>query len=152
MLYEKMLELYNRSRLAQYRRLFGRIKERPGSLSATEGYALDVIYLLGEPTMKQFADFLGISQPNATYKINALIAKGYVDRVHSHTDGREYRLVVQDKFYQYYSDSSSFLHKAAAKLESELSPEELAVLAKAINALQSLEFSSGAKGEHHGSF
>jgi len=45
-LYEKMLELYNRSRLAQYRRLFGRIKERPGSLSATEGYALDVIYLI----------------------------------------------------------------------------------------------------------
>jgi len=146
-----MLELYNRSRLAQYRRLFGRIKERPGSLSATEGYALDVIYLLKEPTIKQFADFLGISQPNATYKVNSLISKGYVSRVQNPDDGREYRLVVCDKFYQYYGDSSSFLHKAASKLEDELSPEELTVLAKVINTLQSLEFSSKQKGEDHGS-
>ena len=151
MLYEKMLELYNRSRLAQYRRLFGRIKERPGSLSATEGYALDVIYLLGEPTMKQFADFLGISQPNATYKIHSLIEKGYVDRIHSDTDGREYRLAVRDKFYQYYGDSSGFLHKAADKLTTTLSPEEQAVLLKAVNALLSLEFSSAAKGAENGS-
>lgn len=150
MLYEKLLALYNRSRLAQYRRLFDRIRERQGSLSATEAYALDVIYLLGEPTVKRFADFLGISQPNATYKINSLISKGYLEKVHSDTDGREYRLVVQEKFYQYYGGSSSFLRKAAAKLEDVLSQEEQAVFLKALDALETLEFSVKEKGDDHG--
>ena len=76
MVYEKLKQLYERVRLRHYRDLFSRVKERDGSLSATEAYAADVIYLLGSPTVSTFADTLGISQPNATYKINNLVAKG----------------------------------------------------------------------------
>ena len=79
MLYDEVLTLYNRSRLMHYRTLFGHIHEKDGSLSATEAFAADVIYLLGEPSIKEFSDHLGISQPNATYKVNSLISKGYVE-------------------------------------------------------------------------
>ena len=68
MLYKQIKALYERSRLEHYRELFGRIREKDGSLSATEAYAADVIYLLQNPTVSTFAEVLGISQPNATYQ------------------------------------------------------------------------------------
>ena len=76
MLSQEILDLYKKSRLMTYRAMFGRIREKTGSLSATEAYAVDVIYLLGSPTITQLAETLGISQPNATYKVNNLVAKG----------------------------------------------------------------------------
>ena len=56
MLSQEILELYKKSRLMTYRAMFGRIREKSGSLSATEAYAVDVIYLLGSPTITQLAE------------------------------------------------------------------------------------------------
>ena len=53
MLSQEILDLYKKSRLMTYRAMFGRIREKSGSLSATEAYAVDVIYLLGSPTITQ---------------------------------------------------------------------------------------------------
>ena len=61
MLSQEILDLYKKSRLMTYRAMFGRIREKTGSLSATEAYAVDVIYLLGSPTITQLAETLGIS-------------------------------------------------------------------------------------------
>ena len=61
-MYKQIKELYEHSRLEHYRELFGRIREKDGSLSATEAYAADVIYLLQNPTVSTFAEVLGISQ------------------------------------------------------------------------------------------
>ena len=105
------------------------MKERPGSLSATEAYAADVIYLLDHPTIKQFSDFLGISQPNATYKINSLISKGYVVKKPSPTDKREYVLEVSDKFMDYMGRYET-VDEAVGRLREKLSPEELELLEK----------------------
>ena len=74
MLTGAITDLYKRFRLMNYRILFGRIRERDGSLSATEAYTVDVIFLLGDPTITKLAETLGISQPNATYKVNNLAA------------------------------------------------------------------------------
>lgn len=54
MLSQEILDLYKKSRLMTYRAMFGRIREKTGSLSATEAYAVDVIYLLGSPTITNF--------------------------------------------------------------------------------------------------
>ena len=91
MLYDRIKALYEHARLEHYRKLFGRIREKDGSLSATEAYAADVIYLLGNPTLSTFAEVLGVSQPNATYKINNLAMKGYATRSASDSDRRECR-------------------------------------------------------------
>lgn len=129
MLEEKIKTLYEKQRLAHYRRIFGQVKERLGSLSATEAYAADVIYLLDHPTIKQFSDFLGISQPNATYKINSLISKGYVVKKPSPTDKREYVLEVSDKFMDYMGRYET-VDEAVGRLREKLSPEELELLEK----------------------
>ena len=125
MLYQRIKDLYERSRLEHYRELFGRIREKDGSLSATEAFAADVIYLLGKPTVSSFAEVLGISQPNATYKINNLAAKGYVTRITSDEDRRECRVSVVDKFYSYYDTDYPFINHALEKLSAKHTPEEL---------------------------
>ena len=125
MLTNAITDLFKRFRLMNYRQLFGRIRERDGSLSATEAYTVDVIFLLGEPTVTQLADTLGISQPNATYKVNNLVAKGYVTKSVSEGDKRVVRLKVSDRFYRYYGDLDHFADAAVAALEAEYTQEEL---------------------------
>ena len=128
MLYDKLKTLYEAVRLRHYRDLFSRVKERDGSLSATEAYAADVIYLLGSPTVSTFADTLGISQPNATYKINNLVSKGYATRTSSDADRRECRVSVGDRFFSYYNTDYPFIAESVEKLKKNYTEQELALL------------------------
>lgn len=135
MLYESLEGVYKKFRLMHYRSLFSRIREKEGSLSATEAFSVEVIYLLNKPTIKQFSDFLGISQPNATYKINNLIEKGYITRVPSDEDRREFRLVVGEKFFSYYGDRTQIIADAARVLRRNFSESELQTFEKMLAAL-----------------
>lgn len=116
---------YESFRLLSYQGLFRLLRERDGSLSASEAYAVDVIYLLRGPTVKLFADCIGISQPNATYKVNNLIQKGYVLKVPSKEDRREAYLHVTDKFMRYCKESDGALTRAMRTLKGKFSMEEL---------------------------
>ena len=89
MLEKNFVEVYDKFKLNFYRRIFELVREREGSLSAMEAFSLEVIKMLDEPTVGQFADFLNISQSNATYKVNSLIRKGYLERQNSAVDRRE---------------------------------------------------------------
>lgn len=135
MLSQEISELYKKSRLRTYRAMFGRIREKSGSLSATEAYAVDVIYLLGSPTITQLAETLGISQPNATYKVNNLVAKGYVCKSISEDDKRECRLTVGERFFKYYGNSTRFIDEAVEALRADYSEEELKTFEKMLHSL-----------------
>lgn len=135
MLYNEAIDLYKKLRLVHYRRMFGRIHERDGSLSATEAFAVDVIYLLEKPTLGEFAACLGISQPNATYKVNNLMAKGYVEKRASESDRRECRLCVTEKFMDYFGAQITFLRSAVDKLAEKFSGKELETFEKVLLAL-----------------
>ena len=88
MLGETFAQLFRKYRLFCYRKLFAAVREKPGSLSATEAFSADIIHLLGSPTVSQFAETIGISQPNATYKVNQLVSKGYLNKtVQPHATG-----------------------------------------------------------------
>ena len=135
LLSRKIEDLYNQFRLSNYRSMFGRIREKDGSLSATEAYAVDVIYLLGNPTITQLAETLGISQPNATYKVNNLAAKGYVVKSASEDDRRECRLQLGPKFYHYFVDANHFIDQAADNLKEKFSAEELETFTAVLDEL-----------------
>ena len=76
-------EVYSKFRVYYYRDVFRRIQSRELSLTTTEAYCIEVIGALGSPTINEFADFIGISPPNATYKVNSMIKKGYLtSRLH----------------------------------------------------------------------
>ena len=135
MLYQKIKALYEKLRLKHYRDLFSRVKERDGSLSATEAYAADVIYLLGDPTVSAFAETLGISQPNATYKINNLVSKGYAVRSASDADRRECRVSVGDRFFSYYNTDYPFLAEGVEHLQKNYSPQEISLFERMLDDL-----------------
>ena len=101
MLEEHFAEVYDKFKLQFYRRVFELVRERDGSLSAMEAFSLEVIHMLGEPTVGRFAEFLNISQSNATYKVNNLIKKGYLIRQNSTTDRREFHLILSEKYFTY---------------------------------------------------
>lgn len=137
-----MLELitrcYARFRLITYQGMFRLLRERDSSLSAAEAFAIDVIYLLQEPTIKEFADCLGISQPNATYKVNHLIQKGYVQKTPSQEDRREAHLHVTEKYMRYWEESNQTLNRALETLQKRFSPEEVETFTRVLQELSNL--------------
>lgn len=118
--------LYFKFRANYCKNLFAGVKE--GSLSATDSYCLEVIFLLNRPTVNEFADYVNISLPNASYRINNLIKKGYVRKLVSEHDRREYHLEVTDKFLDRYGANASFNTKLMNKIREEFSQEEIKVL------------------------
>ena len=135
MLGESVLHLYQKLRLDSYRKLFGTVHEREGSLSATEAFAADVIHLLGEPTIGQFADYIGVSQPNATYKVNGLVAKGYVEKVTPESDRREVHLQTCGKYSAYFDENRSQLDHAVKTVKKTFSEEEIRTAIRVLDAL-----------------
>ena len=125
MLEKNFVEVYDKFKLNFYRRIFELVREREGSLSAMEAFSLEVIKMLDEPTVGQFADFLNISQSNATYKVNSLIRKGYLERQNSSVDRREYHLVLSEKFYNYAGLLSSYGMTVMERIKERFSTEDV---------------------------
>ena len=125
MLEKHFVEVYDKFKLQFYRRVFDLVRERDGSLSAMEAFSLEVIHMLGTPTVGQFADFLNISQSNATYKVNSLIKKGYLLRQSSASDRREVRLVLSEKFHNYMSLLSSYERTVMERIKERFPPEDV---------------------------
>ena len=125
MLEKNFIEVYDKFKLQFYRRIFELVRERDGSLSAMEAFSLEVIKMLDEPTVGQFADFLNISQSNATYKVNCLINKGYLVKQNSTTDRREYHLVLSEKFYNYISLMSSYESTVVERINERFPAEDV---------------------------
>ena len=117
--------VFDKFELRFFRKIFDLVRERDGSLSAMEAFSLEVIKILGTPTVGQFADFLKISQSNATYKVNSLIKKGYLERQNSPVDRREYHLVLSEKYYHYEDLLTSYQKTVIDRINERFSPEDL---------------------------
>ncbi len=126
MLERSFVEVYDKFKLQFYRKVFELVRERDGSLSAMEAFSLEVIKMLNQPTVGQFADFLNISQSNATYKVNNLIKKGYLERENSQVDRREYHLILSEKYYRYMDLLTSYELKVVQRMKERFSPEDAA--------------------------
>ena len=122
---EKNFEIiYKEFRLQLYKHIFEIVGERAGSLSATEFFAAEVIYLLGSPTIGRFAEYLNISSTNAAYKIKSLAEKGYITKTQTE-DKRTFRVSVTEKFTKYYHSQDSYGAFILSKLKKRFSEEEL---------------------------
>ncbi|MGI6577535.1 MAG: MarR family winged helix-turn-helix transcriptional regulator [Eubacteriales bacterium] len=119
-------EVYSKFKLNFYRGIFDRVSDRLGSLNVTEAFAAEAIYALREPKIGEFAEAIGISQPNATYKVNSLIKKGYIKKINSKKDKREYHLRVTQKFLDYYNINSEYVHTVMERIKERFTPEQTA--------------------------
>ena len=98
MLDEAFADVYTKFKLHFYKQVFGRFAQREATLTTVESFCMEVILALGTPTVAEFSNMMQISTPNAAYKIRSLVQKGYIEKVRSETDRREYHLVVTQKY------------------------------------------------------
>lgn len=88
---------------------------------------------LGHPTIAEFSNMMNLSTPNAAYKINNLVKKGYVKKVQSSTDKREYHLYPTKKYVDYYSISYAYLQHVVDRAKQRFSTEDLQKLEEMLN-------------------
>ena len=128
MLEQRFEAVYTKFKLHFYQEIFERFQNREASLTTVETFAMETIQALGSPTVNEFASFMRISPPNAAYKINSLIRKGYVQKIQSAQDKREYHLQVTQKYKDYYNISNDYVHVVTERMRERFTPEECAKL------------------------
>lgn len=125
MLDRNFSRVYTKFKLHFYRTVFGRFQKREANLTTVETFCMEIIMALGKPTVNEFSNFLGISAPNAAYKVNSLIQKGYLLKEQSPDDKREYHLVVTRKYYDYYNVSYHYLTAVMDRIKARFTPQEV---------------------------
>ena len=132
MLDKDLLYVTNKLRLQFFRHLFQVVKAKEGSLTAMEVFAVEVIHALGQPTISEFASFIGISRSNATYKIHSLEKKGYIQRIASPVDKREYILCLTKKYYDSIQVYESDFCRYILENEKKYPPDQILKLREAL--------------------
>ena len=103
MLEKAFHNVYRKFKLHFYEKVFEKMQDKEATLTTVEAFCMEIIYALDRPTVAEFASITNISSPNAAYKINNLVNKGYLKKVQSEDDKREYHLEVTDKYLNNYN-------------------------------------------------
>lgn len=127
--------MYTKFKLHFYKSLFEKIQQRETSLTTVETYCIEIIHAMGNPTIGEFASFIQISSPNAAYKVNSLMKKGYLRKVQSENDKREYYLEVTEKYYDYYNMNAIYVKMVTERMKERFTREELEVLDKVLTVM-----------------
>ena len=117
---------YKEFTLRFYHELFARFQDQETGLTAAEIFAAEAIRALGSPTVN--------STPNAAYKINSLVRKGYVEKTRSAQDKREYLLHVTRK-YELYCGAGDRVQSAVARIRERFTPEECAKFGEMLSVI-----------------
>ena len=125
MLDQAFNEVYTKFKLHFYRAVFSRFQDREASVTSVETVCMESINALGNPTIAEFSSFVNISPPNAAYKINSLVQKGYVKKEQSPEDKREYHLSVTQKYIDYYNVSYRYLSTVMDRIKDRFPKEDV---------------------------
>ena len=118
-------DVYTKFKLHFYQNVFQRFATREATLTTVESFCMEGIMAMGEPTIAEFSRMMQISTPNAAYKISSLVQKGYIEKVRSETDRREYHLVVTQKYRDYYNISYQYLKTVIDRAKERFEPQDL---------------------------
>ena len=124
MLKSSFFDIYTKFKLQFCKEIFQHFQTREASLTTVETFCMEVIMALGSPTVNEFASFMCISPPNAAYKVNSLIKKGYINKIQSEVDRREYHLEVTQKYIDYYNISANYMANVMERISERFSPED----------------------------
>lgn len=127
--------VYAKFKLHFYQEIFQRFQTREASLTTMETFSMESIQALRSPTVAEFAAFMRISTPNAAYKVNSLIEKGYLRKIQSQRDRREYHLEVTQKYIDYYNISAAYISQVMDRILERFTPQESAALEKMLEVV-----------------
>ena len=135
MLREKFDKVYAKFKLHFYQKVFEKIQDKEACLTTVETFCMEIIYLAKGPTVNEFAKIANLSSPNAAYKVNNLMKKGYLEKVQSTEDKREYHLYVTQKYLDYYNISYQYLDTVLTRMEERFTKEELEIFTKVLDVM-----------------
>ena len=135
MLKHAFFNVYTKFKLHFYQEIFRRFQDREASLTTVETFCMETIQALGRPSINEFASFMRISPPNAAYKVNSLIKKGYIRKVQSREDKREYHLEVTQKYIDYYNISTSYMVEVMDRIARRFPPADCAKLEEMLTVI-----------------
>lgn len=126
MLEKNLARVYNKFKLHLYGQFLREPEDKSeDTLSMQEIVYLELITALRRPTINDFAHYAGLSGPNAAYRINRLINKGYVSKVQSQKDKREYHLRPMPKYRENYGSALEYINLVADRMKERFSAEEI---------------------------
>lgn len=125
MLENSFIDVYTKFKLQFYSVIFQRFEKKEQALSALEIFCIEVIQALKHPTVREFAEFAKISAPNATYKINNLIKKGYIQKVQNKEDKRQYYLSVTEKYADYHIVTYDYIKVVMNRIKEHFPKEDV---------------------------
>jgi DNA-binding MarR family transcriptional regulator len=125
MLEKTLFSIYNKFKLNFYNNIFSNFDNKETALTVAETCCTELIFALGKPTITDLSNFMGLSQPNTSYRINSLVKKGYVKKIQSKDDKREFYVELTDKFYKDQEIKSEYIKNIVDKMKERFSEEEL---------------------------
>lgn len=126
MLEKNFSKIYTKFKMSLYAKVFNQDVDVDDHLTAIEVLCVEVIYALNNPTIQEFANFAQLSAPNAAYKVNSLVKKGYVKKIQSEVDKREYHLEVTDKYMKTYGVTYDYIGVVMKRIRERFTDEEVA--------------------------
>ena len=129
-------DVYTKFKLHFYQKVFEKLQERETSLTTVETFCMEIIYALKNPTINEFARLANLSGPNAAYKVSSLMKKGYLRKVQSQEDRREYHLEVTEKYLDYYNISYQYVGIVIDRMKERFSKEELEVIERVLTVMK----------------
>lgn len=134
-------DIVRKTKLHFYRSVFREFEDSDRPLSIEESMLLEVIDYLDRPSINDLVNFLHISQPNMSYKVNVLVKKGYVRKVKSNKDQRFLHVVLTEDYLSYKQKKNEFTKDAMTRAEEKLNQKEIE------NLYHSLYLVDGVLGE-----
>ena len=107
MLEKAFNDVYTKFKLHFYQNVFQRFATREATLTTVESFCMEGI------------------MANAAYKIGSLVRKGYVEKIQSTTDRREYHLRPTQKYIDYYNISYSYLSTVVQRVNKRFPKEDV---------------------------
>ncbi len=135
MLENAFAQVYGKFKLHFYIKIFDKLGDREASLTSTETFCMEIIQALGAPTILEFAKFADFSAPNAAYKVNNLIQKGYLIKEQSKMDRREFHIKPTQKYYDYYNISHSYITSVIDRIKNRFTQEECNKFEEMLNVI-----------------
>lgn len=135
MLTDAFARVYSKFKLHFYQKVFEKIQHREMSLTTVETFCMEIIHAMDNPTINEFAKIANLSSPNAAYKVNNLVKKGYIKKVQSKEDKREYHLKVTEKYLNYYNISYNYQKTVIERMKNRFTEEEQELLEKMLKVI-----------------
>lgn len=129
-------DVYTKFKLHFYQKMFEKLQERETSLTTVETFCMEIIYALKNPTINEFARLANLSGPNAAYKVSSLMKKGYIRKIQSQEDKREYHLEVTEKYIDYYNISYQYVGTVIERMKDRFSEEELETIQHVLTVMR----------------